>query len=92
MKFNPYKDSLAQTVYFVSYFPMLILGILGMIISTDDWKKYLPFFTLLAAFVASTAVFWSHTSHRTFLDIYMMIFAANAIVIGLNKVKLAHLI
>ena len=70
----------------------MILGILGMIISTDDWKKYLPFFTLLASFVASTAVFCSHTSHRTFLDIYMMIFATNAIVIGLNKAKLAHLI
>ena len=63
-----------------------------MIISTDDWKKYLPFLTLLAAFMASTAVFWSHTNHRIFLDIYIMIFAANAIVIGLNKVKLAHLI
>lgn len=91
-KFNPYRDSLAQIVYFMSYFPILTLGILGLIISTDDWKKYLPFFTLLAAFVVSTALFWSHTSHRTFLDIYMMIFAANAIVIVINKAKSAHLI
>jgi hypothetical protein len=91
-KLSPYKDSLSQIVYFISYFPILVLGIIGLMISADDWKQYLPFFILCAAFVASTALFWAHTSHRTYLDVYMMIFAANAIVVGVSKAKLADLL
>ena len=88
-KFSPYKDRLFQTVYFISYFPVLVLGILGLMISSNNWKKYLPFFALLTAFVASTVVFWAHTSHRSYLDLYMMIFAANAILVGINKARSA---
>ena len=88
-KFSPYKSRLLQTVYFISYFPVSVLGIVGLMISSNNWKKYLPVFALFTAFVASTAVFWAHTSHRSYLDLYMMIFAANAILVGINKARSA---
>jgi hypothetical protein len=32
---------------------------------------------LFIAFIAVTAVFWGDTSHRTYLDVYLIVFAAS---------------
>ena len=75
---NPVKKPLAQAVYFISYVPVAVLGIIGMIAS-----RRRPDFVLIGmaflSFIAVSAIFWAHTSHRTFLDVYLMILAASVI-------------
>jgi hypothetical protein len=34
---------------------------------------------MFASFIAVTAVFWAHTSHRSYLDVYLAIFTASAL-------------
>jgi hypothetical protein len=35
-------------------------------------------YLLFVAFIAVTALFWAHTSHRSHLDVYLIVFAAAA--------------
>jgi hypothetical protein len=34
---------------------------------------------LFLAFIGVTAVFWAHTSHRSYLDVYWIVFAASMV-------------
>ena len=36
-------------------------------------------YVLFATFIVVTAVFWAHTSHRAYLDVYWIVFAAGAL-------------
>ena len=41
--------------------------------------RKLAFYVLFAAFAMVAAVFWAHTSHRVYLDVYWIVFAAGAL-------------
>ena len=34
---------------------------------------------LFIAFMCVTAVFWAHTAHRSYLDVYLIVFAASVV-------------
>ena len=34
---------------------------------------------LFLAFISVTAVFWAHSSHRSYLDVYWIVFAASVV-------------
>jgi hypothetical protein len=36
-------------------------------------------YVLFATFILVTAAFWAHTSHRVYLDVYWIVFAAGAL-------------
>lgn len=72
---SPAKQPLFQAVYFFSYFPILILGLIGMILNRHQWKKHGIIYLLFFSFALVSAIFWSHTSHRSHLDIYLIIFS-----------------
>lgn len=74
--FSPEKDPLRQQVYFFSYFPLLVLGIVGILLTWRRWRELSLIYFLFLAFILVTAVFWAHTSHRSYLDVYLMVFAA----------------
>ncbi len=74
--FSPVKERLMQWVYFTSYFPILVLGVTGMWVTRFRWRELGLIYLLFLTFVVGTAVFWAHTSHRSFLDVYFMVFAA----------------
>src|SRR6185503_3132052 len=76
---NPNRELLVQTVYFLSYAPILVLGLLGMVMARDRWREHSLIYLQILTFVAVTAVFWAHTSHRTYLDVYLILFAAYAV-------------
>src|SRR5437899_6406468 len=44
-----------------------------------DWRTHLPIYLLFLSFVAVTAVFWAHSSHRSHLDVYLIVFASAGI-------------
>ncbi|SRR6266436_850365 len=76
---NPAREGFVQTMYFFSYFPTLILAIAGAWISRRRWREHILIYGLFASFIIVTAIFFAHTSHRTFLDVFLIVFAANAV-------------
>lgn len=77
-RLNPPHGRLAEAAYFIGYVPVALLGILGMILARDKPGTILVVMLFLA-FIVVTAIFWAHTSHRTYLDIYWIVFAAAVI-------------
>jgi 4-amino-4-deoxy-L-arabinose transferase-like glycosyltransferase len=76
---NPQSERFAQMVYFLSYSPVLILGIAGALIARKDWRKHIIVYALFLSFISVTAIFFAHTSHRSYLDVYLLVFSAKAI-------------
>lgn len=77
--FSPRKDRLFQAVYFLWYFPVLVLAPVGAWRSRRQWRDLGYFYCLIASFALCSAIFWAHTSHRMYLEPYLMILAARAI-------------
>lgn len=75
---NPRRERLVQVVYFLSYVPVLMMGIAGAWLARRRWKDYGLIAGLFLSFIIVTAIFFAHTSHRVFLDVYLIIFAAYA--------------
>ena len=79
-RFNPGRESLVQIVYLASYGPVSVLGLLGLALTWRRWRELGPIYLQFVGFVLVTAVFWAHTSHRTYLDVYLIVFAAHALI------------
>ena len=59
----------------LSYGPVLALAILGGILARRQVDLLAPIYLLALSFALVTAVFWAHTSHRSYLDVYMQVLA-----------------
>jgi 4-amino-4-deoxy-L-arabinose transferase-like glycosyltransferase len=77
--FSPAKGAAFQTVYFVSFIPLFVLSPVGMWRARPQWRDTGYIYLLILAFAAGCAVFWGHTSHRMYIEPYLMIFAAFAL-------------
>jgi 4-amino-4-deoxy-L-arabinose transferase-like glycosyltransferase len=74
---NPAHSRGVQLVYFFSYGLALATALASLLLLRggayrDRWLIYLHY----VFFTASTAVYWAHTSHRVYLDVYFIIFGA----------------
>jgi 4-amino-4-deoxy-L-arabinose transferase-like glycosyltransferase len=74
-RLNPLREPLAQASYAVGYVPVAVLGIAGMFLARSKPETILVAL-FFAGFACTTVLFWAHTSHRTYLDVYWMVFAA----------------
>lgn len=74
--FNPRREPLVQAVYLVSYGSIAILGLFGSVLTRRRWKEHSLIYLLFLTFVGVTSVFWAHTSHRSYLDVYLIVFSA----------------
>jgi 4-amino-4-deoxy-L-arabinose transferase-like glycosyltransferase len=77
--FSPAHSRAFEAVYFVSYFPLFVLAPFGMWRSRDRWRQQSCIYLLIVSFAVSCAIFWGHTSHRMYLEPYLMIFAASVV-------------
>lgn len=86
-RFNPSPTPLKQLIYFVSYTPIAVLGFLGMILGWRRWRDHSLIYLQFLCFVLVAAVYFAHTNHRTYLDVYWIVFAAALIgrVAGLKE-------
>ena len=75
---NPVREPLVQAVYFISYVPVAVLGMIGMFLARRR-REVVLIAMLFLAFLCVTSLFWAHTSHRSYLDVYLIIFAASVI-------------
>jgi hypothetical protein len=76
---SPRRGRLADTVYAFSYGPVMLAGLWGMWRRRSCWREDSLVYILFATFIVVTAVFWAHTSHRAYLDVYWIAFASGAL-------------
>ncbi|MGD0345858.1 MAG: hypothetical protein ABSA85_03825 [Terracidiphilus sp.] len=76
---SPRRGRMADLVYALSYGPVMLLGLWGMGRRRNCWREDSLIYVLFATFIVVTAVFWAHTSHRAYLDVYWIVFAAGAL-------------
>jgi 4-amino-4-deoxy-L-arabinose transferase-like glycosyltransferase len=74
--FSPNKPGAFQFVYFLSYFPLLILALAGAWVTRQRWRELGCIYMLILCFALGCAVLWGHTSHRMYVEPYLMILAA----------------
>jgi 4-amino-4-deoxy-L-arabinose transferase-like glycosyltransferase len=77
-RLNPFREPLAQAAYSIAYVPVAILGLVGMFLARRR-REAILIAMLFIAFICVTAVFWAHTAHRSYLDVYLIVFAASAV-------------
>jgi len=76
---SPRRGRFADLVYAFSYGPVMLFGLWGMWRRRFSWREDSLIYLLFATFIIVTAVFWAHTSHRAYLDVYWIVFAAGVL-------------
>jgi hypothetical protein len=72
---SPRHSLLVDLPFALVWTALLLLGLAGMWSRRADWRKHLPIHAHFALFCGSTALIWAHTAHRSYLDVYLMVFA-----------------
>ncbi|MXO88248.1 ArnT family glycosyltransferase [Alteraurantiacibacter aestuarii] len=88
---SPRKSTLVNWLYALGWLPVLAGGLAGLWLDRANWRRDLLIYALLGTFAAVTAAIWGHTSHRSYLDYYFIIFAAYGIIriAGTDRVRRA---
>jgi 4-amino-4-deoxy-L-arabinose transferase-like glycosyltransferase len=73
---SPRKEFWANWIHLASFGPIMALGLAGMFRYRKAWREHMIFYALFVSFAAVTGVFFGHTSHRSYLDVYWIVFAA----------------
>lgn len=81
------QDVLRRKVYIVSYLPLLIFAILGIVLTRKNWRTLSIFYLLFFGYSLLHTILYGFTRLRVPIDQFLMIFAANAIVFYLGKLK-----
>jgi 4-amino-4-deoxy-L-arabinose transferase-like glycosyltransferase len=76
---SPRHGFLGDMAHALSYGPVMVLGLLGMWMRRRQWREDAIIYALFLCFILVTIVFFGHTSHRSYLDVYWMVFAAGAV-------------
>jgi hypothetical protein len=76
LRFSPTKSAPEQILYALSYGPVLLLGIAGGIRYWHSWRDHSLIYLAVLTFMAHSAIFWAHTAHRVYLDVYLIVLAA----------------
>ena len=66
----PRRGLAMDLVQAISYGPIMLLGLWGMWRHRAHWREDSLIYLLFATFMLVTAIFWAHTSHRVYLDVY----------------------
>lgn len=86
---SPARDWKGTVVEVLSYGPILLLGVIGAWWTRKRWRSFLPVYANFLCFAAITGVLWGHSSHRTYLTVYLIIFAAYVLVAGWSRFRAA---
>src|SRR5262249_10368643 len=76
---SPRRNFWPSLFYFLSYGPVMTIGLWGMWTGRQNWREHLIFYALFGTFAAIAAIYFGHTSHRAFLDVYWIVFAAGVL-------------
>jgi 4-amino-4-deoxy-L-arabinose transferase-like glycosyltransferase len=84
---SPRRDFWPTLGHALSYGSIMILGLGGLWACRRHWREHSIFYAQFVAFAAVTAVFFGHTSYRSYLDIYWIVFAAGVLTKSLANVS-----
>jgi 4-amino-4-deoxy-L-arabinose transferase-like glycosyltransferase len=76
---SPRHNWFGNMAHALSYGPVMVLGLCGMWIRRRQWREDAVIYAAFATFIAVTAVFFGHTTHRSYLDVYSIVFATGAL-------------
>ncbi len=74
-----FGGSWTRWVAAVTYLPVLMLGLLGVILSASAWRALLPVYAYFAVFVGTYSFFLPTMRYRLPLDFFLIIFSAQAL-------------
>jgi len=57
----------------------MVLGVLGMVWTRRCWREHALIYATFLDCVVVTAVFFGHTSHRSYLNVYWIAYAAHVV-------------
>ncbi len=75
---SPRRGLLIDLAHFFSFGPVMLLGIWGIFRHRSHWREDCLIYLLFATFMLVTGIFWAHSSHRVYLDVYLIAFGAGA--------------
>lgn len=75
-QFSPARGPFVQWGYRIVFLPMHILALAGLWRARHNWRVHGPMWGLAVSFAITTAVFWAHTSHTSYLDPILFVYAA----------------
>jgi 4-amino-4-deoxy-L-arabinose transferase-like glycosyltransferase len=76
---SPRHGDWGNLAHALSYGPMMALGLWGMWLRRSNWREDAIIYAAFVCFGAVTAVWFGHTSHRAYLDVYWIVFAAGTL-------------
>jgi 4-amino-4-deoxy-L-arabinose transferase-like glycosyltransferase len=74
--FSPAKGGAFQMAYAIFYLPLFAFSGIGLWLTRRRWRDTGYFLLLVLSFALCSAVFWGHTSHRMYLEPYLMVLSA----------------
>lgn len=69
-------------IYTASYLPILVLAFAGAVLARDRWRSLCVVYLMVASFLIVAISAHAHTSHRSYLDVYLVILASYALLTG----------
>lgn len=75
----PRHGTIGNLGYAAGWVPLFTLAIIGMARRRKAWRDDLLLHAHMATFCLTAMLFWAQTSHRSYLDPYLCVFAAVAI-------------
>lgn len=76
---SPAREWPVQLAYLAVFGPLNVLALIGLWRARHAGPAHALLVLLFAAFVITTAVFWAHTSHRSFLHVFKFVYAASVV-------------
>jgi hypothetical protein len=76
---TPRRSRLQTVLHFLSFGPVMLLGLWGMWQRRAEWRDDSLIYLLFGQFAVVTAIYFGQTNHRVFLDVYWIVFAAGVL-------------
>jgi 4-amino-4-deoxy-L-arabinose transferase-like glycosyltransferase len=76
---SPRRSFGPNLLHALSYGPVMLLGLWGIWSRRHRWREDSLIYAAFLSFVGVTAVFFGHTSHRAYLDVYWIVFASGVL-------------
>jgi hypothetical protein len=75
-----YGGALRDVISWATYIPMLVLAVVGLIITRNQWRRLVPIYLYFITFVAPYALFIPATRYRLPIDFILILFSAEVLV------------